>query len=165
MHKAHTHIVYLGLGTNQGDKKRNIVRAIELLSLVLGNPTASAPIIETEAWGYESPNSYMNTVVAFETSLQPLELLNSTEKIEKEMGRKTKTAANGYSDRIIDIDILFYDNEIIETPRLTTPHPLLHKRLFVLQPLNAIAPTLVHPKLKENISQLLHKLQNAPAKN
>ncbi|MBQ3187966.1 MAG: 2-amino-4-hydroxy-6-hydroxymethyldihydropteridine diphosphokinase [Bacteroidaceae bacterium] len=160
MYNKTTHIAYLGLGTNQGEKEKNIERAIEELSLVLGKPTATAPTIESEPWGYVSSSNYLNTVVSFKTAMTPMELLHTTENIEKKMGRRTKTDAHGYSDRIIDIDILLYDNVIIETPRLTIPHPRLHERQFVLQPLSTIAPTLVHPKTGESISQLLCKLQN-----
>lgn len=151
-------IIYLGLGTNQGDRQQNIVRAIEKLSLALGNPIATAHAIESAPWGYCSPNKYLNTVVAFETTVEPLELLDTTERIEQEMGRTIKSGAGGYSDRIIDIDILFYGNTIIKNERLTIPHPLLHKRTFVLQPLAEIAPHLIHPITKKNTSEMLHCL-------
>lgn len=155
-HKS-KHIVYLGLGTNQGDKSRNIERAIEMLSLVLGTPLAIAPNMESEPWGYESKNNFLNTVVAFGTSLSPLELLETTEETERQMGRKKKSDRNNYCDRIIDIDILFYDNIIMECERLTIPHPLLHKRMFVLQPLHSIAPNFIHPVLQKEIGTLMEE--------
>lgn len=149
---------YLGIGTNQGDKQCNIVRAIEKLSLALGTPTDTATVIESEPWGYNSPNSYLNTVVAFETTLSPLELLETTERIERDLGRTAKSDAKGYSDRIIDIDILFYGNTVFKSKRLTIPHPLLHERIFVLQPLAEIAPQLIHPIIKKNINEILDYL-------
>lgn len=148
------HLIFLGLGTNKGHKHQNIERAIEELSLVFGNPISTAPFMETKPWGYESPNDFLNTVVAFETSMSPLDSLEATEKIERRMGRTTKSDKNGYCDRIIDIDILFYDNLTLKTERLTIPHPLLHKREFVLQPLCAIAPKLVHPIFNKDIETL-----------
>lgn len=150
--------VYLGLGTNQGNKEENIRGAIEALSHLLGNPTATATIIETEPWGFASANSFLNTVVAFETTLTPEELLTATQAIERELGRTKKSICGQYSDRPIDIDILFYGNRIVESERLTIPHPLLHKRLFVLQPLAQIAPHIIHPTLKKSIAELLNHL-------
>ena len=151
-------IVYLGLGTNLGNKEQNIICAIESLSRILGNPLAVAPTIETEPWGFQSTNTFLNTVVAYGTSLTPTELLAATQEVERTLGRTTKSIGGAYSDRPIDIDILLYGDAIITTQELTIPHPLMHKRLFVLQPLAAIAPQIVHPILKKSISQLLKKL-------
>ena len=147
--------IYLGLGTNQGNKEENIRGAIEELSHLLGIPTAVATIIETEPWGFQSDNSFLNTVVAFKSTLAPEEILKATQEIELRLGRTKKSIDGHYSDRPIDIDILLYGSRVIESPQLTIPHPLLHKRLFVLQPLAQIAPGLIHPILGKSIAQLL----------
>ena len=147
--------IYLGLGTNQGNKEENIRGAIEELSHLLGTPTAVATIIETEPWGFQSDNSFLNTVVAFKSTLAPEEILKATQEIERRLGRTKKSIDGCYSDRPIDIDILHYGSRVIESPHLTIPHPLLHKRLFVLQPLAQIAPGLIHPILGKSIAQLL----------
>lgn len=147
--------VYLGLGTNTGNKQENMTRAIENLSLALGSPTACSTFMESEPWGFESDNTFLNCVVAFKTAMPPLALLDTTEQIERSMGRTSKSLNGQYSDRIIDIDILFYGDEIINSERLTVPHPLLHKRAFVLRPLHEIAPQLAHPAMGRTIDELL----------
>ena len=147
--------IYLGLGTNQGNKEENIRGAIEELSHLLGIPTAVATIIETEPWGFQSDNSFLNTVVAFKSTLAPEEILKATQEIERRLGRTKKSIDGCYSDRPIDIDILLYGSRVIESEQLTIPHPLLHKRLFVLQPLAQIAPGLIHPILGKSIARLL----------
>ena len=145
--------VYLGLGTNIGNKKENLTRAIEALSLALGHYTALSSFIETAPWGFESDNTFLNCAVAFETVLLPEELLDTTERIERELGRTAKSTGGTYHDRVIDIDILLYGNETIDTPRLTIPHPLMHLRDFVLEPLAEIAPEVVHPTTGKSISR------------
>ena len=147
--------IYLGLGTNEGNKEENIRGAIEELSHLLGTPTAVATIIETEPWGFQSDNSFLNTVVAFKSTLAPEEILKATQEIERRLGRTKKSFDGCYSDRPIDIDILLYGNRVIESEHLTIPHPLLHKRLFVLQPLAQIAPQVIHPTLGKSITRLL----------
>lgn len=147
--------IYLGLGTNQGNKEENIRGAIEELSHLLGIPTAVATIIETEPWGFQSDNSFLNTVVAFKSTLAPEEILKATQEIERRLGRTKKSIDGHYGDRPIDIDILLYGSRVIESKHLTIPHPLLHKRLFVLQPLAQIAPELIHPILEKSITELL----------
>ena len=153
--------LFLGLGTNTGEREKNMTEAIEKLSLRFGIPIAQSKIVESEAWGYDSPNKYLNSVILFRTSLAPTEILNITEEIERELGRKQKTVNGNYSDRPIDIDILFYGSECIDTPRLTIPHRLLHKRLFVLEPFAEIAPQFIHPLLEKSIGQLLNELKEA----
>ena len=147
-------VIYLGLGTNQGDKEENLKRAIEMLSLALGTYTSLSSFIETEPWGFESQNSFLNCVVAFRTTPPPMELLETTEKIERELGRTAKSNGRVYHDRIIDIDILLYGNEIINTERLTVPHPLMHERDFVLTPLCEIAPQAIHPVIGKSIAEI-----------
>lgn len=132
------HIVYLSLGTNLGDKERNLNRACSMLGQSVGKITKRSSIIETEPWGYDSPNSYLNMCVKIETLLEPLQLLDATQEIERRMGRTEKTVNKQYHDRIIDIDILYYDDLQINAERLTIPHPLIETRDFVLKPLKEV---------------------------
>ena len=132
--------IYLGLGTNLGDRQENLTRAIEALSLALGTCKAQSSFLETEPWGFESDNGFLNCVVAFDTELTPTELLDTTERIERELGRTVKSTGGNYHDRLIDIDILLYDKEIIHDADLTIPHPLILQREFVYRPLFEIAP-------------------------
>ena len=127
--------VYLGLGTNIGNRKENLTRAIGLLSLALGHYTALSSFIETAPWGFNSDNAFLNCTVAFDTELTPHQLLDTTENIERELGRTSKSNGGIYHDRVIDIDILLYGSETVSTARLTIPHPLMHMRDFVLEPL------------------------------
>ena len=151
--------VYLSLGTNIGNRNENLTRAIELLSLALGPYTALSSFIETAPWGFESKNGFLNCTVAYETELTPLELLDITEGIERELGRTTKSTGGKYHDRIIDIDILLYGNETVATERLTIPHPLMHLRDFVLEPLAQIAPDVLHPTIAKSIRELARELK------
>lgn len=146
--------IYLGLGTNQGNKEENLKRAIELLSLALGNYESLSSFIVTKPWGFESKNLFCNCVVEYMTSLPPLALLDITERIEKELGRVTKSSNGNYHDRIIDIDILLYGKEIIQNERLTIPHPLIQERDFVLNPLSEIAPQVIHPVFDKSIAEI-----------
>lgn len=152
--------IYLGLGTNSGNKEENLTRAIEALSLALGLPKVCSTFMKSEPWGFSSENKFLNCVVAFDTDKAPLALLDTTEEIERRLGRSKKSSDGQYSDRIIDIDILFYGNEIIRSERLIVPHPLLHQRDFVLIPMNEIAPRFVHPQMGFTIEKLLNKLCN-----
>ena len=146
--------VYLGLGTNIGNRKENLTRAIEALSLALGHYTALSSFIETAPWGFNSDNAFLNCTAAFDTELTPHQLLDTTENIERELGRTSKSNGGVYHDRVIDIDILLYGSETVSTERLTIPHPLMHMRDFVLEPLAQIAPHTIHPTTGKSIEQL-----------
>ena len=141
-----------------GNKEENIDRAIENISKRMGRVTAISAFYITEPEGFESENNFINAACEVQTVLLPLEVLELTQVIEREMGRKRKSVNKAYSDRIIDIDILLYDNEIVEYPHLIIPHPHLHKRDFVLLPLADIAGDKIHPVLQKTINKLKEEL-------
>ncbi len=149
--------VYLGLGSNQGDRHDLLSRAIEKLK-DLGYIKAKSSFIETEPLGFVSSSCFINAVICLETDLSPYELLDKTQTIEKSLGRKTKSKDGIYSDRPLDIDILFYDTLILDDVELTIPHKELDKRLFVLEPLMEIAPLFPHPILGKTIQELVESL-------
>lgn len=134
------HQVYLGLGTNLGDKEANLKAAIEEIRKRVGEVTSLSAFHASEPWGFESEHSFLNAVCCVRTALAPLELLHVTQDIERSLGRLKKSVDGQYSDRLIDIDILLYDDLKIDTPELTIPHPLMWERDFVMIPLREIAP-------------------------
>lgn len=148
---------YLGLGTNVGDKRGNLVTAAALLAERVGAVLALSALYETEPWGFESENTFLNAVIVMTTDLSPMELLDTTRLIEIEMGRIDKSDG-AYHDRIIDIDLLMVDDQIIHTERLVLPHPLMHKRSFVMEPLAEVAPEVKHPVFGKTMSKLLSEL-------
>lgn len=139
------HQVYLGLGSNLGDCRENLERAIRLIADRVGAVTRQSSFIETEPWGFESENRFLNAVILCETTQTPREVLRLTQQIERDMGRR-KVVGGGltvdgqriYSDRIVDIDILLYDDLTVDEPDLKIPHPLMHQRDFVMIPLKEI---------------------------
>ena len=131
------HTVYLALGTNLGDKDRNLQFALEKIAEHIGTISAVSSVHASEPWGYESKNRFLNQVIKVETELSPLELLKAAQAIEKQMGRTRKCSAR-YQDRIIDIDIILYDDLTYQSEELTIPHPLYRERPFVLEPLGEI---------------------------
>lgn len=150
--------VYLGLGTNLGDREANILKAIELIGERVGTVVRQSSLIETEPWGFESANKFLNAVILCETTKTPREVLRLTQQIERDMGRTQKSLvvndwplADGsepkvkskkpkavYKDRPIDIDILLYGDLTVDEPDLKIPHPLMYERDFVMIPLNEI---------------------------
>ena len=140
-----SHKVYLGLGSNLGDCRKNLERAIRLIDDRVGKVIRQSSFIETEPWGFESEHRFVNAVVLCETTKTPREVLLLTQQIERDMGRRKVNGAglmvNGqriYTDRIVDIDILLYDDLTIDEPDLKVPHPLMHQRDFVMIPLKEI---------------------------
>lgn len=146
--------VYLSLGSNQGDRKALLEKAIDRLNEQAGTVCAVSSFYETEPWGFNSPNPFLNAALSLQTELEPLKLLSVTQQIEQELGRTRTSKQTGYADRTIDIDILLYSDITISTPQLTLPHPLMTQRRFVLEPLCEIAPQLKHPCGK-TITELL----------
>jgi len=132
------HKVFLGLGTNLGDKVWNLQEAIHLIGERVGTVTRQSSFIETEPWGFESENTFLNAAICCETEKTPREVLLLTQQIERELGRTKKSVSGGYADRTVDIDILLYDDETIDEPDLKIPHPLMHQRDFVMIPLEEI---------------------------
>lgn len=145
---------YLGLGSNLGNRRRNLITAAALLAERAGDVLALSSFYETEPWGFVSENRFLNAALALETSLSPFDLLRLTQTIEREMGRAAKSAQGIYHDRLIDIDLLLYGDEVVRSAELEIPHPHLHERRFVLEPLREIAPFLRHPLLGKNIEEL-----------
>ena len=138
-----SHIVFLGLGTNLGDREANLKAAVEQINKRVGEVTSLSAFYVTEPWGFESSHPFLNAVCRVDTVLTPHEVLAVTQDIERMIGRTKKSVNGCYSDRPIDIDILIYDDCRLNTPELTIPHPLMHKRDFVMKPLGDIAPELV----------------------
>lgn len=151
--------LYLALGSNQGDRKALLDAARAACDASLGRVTGCSDYIETAPWGFSSPHPFLNAVLELETELSPIAVLELTQEIERQLGRLTKSSAAGYQDRPIDLDLLLYDDLVLETPRLTLPHPLMHLRNFVLEPLQQLAPTLRHPVLGLSIAELYSRLQ------
>lgn len=132
------HTVYLGLGSNIGDKEANIHQAVQHIEELIGRVDRQSALVETEPWGFNSPNKFVNAAVCCLTTLSPHEVLATTQHIERTMGRTEKSDNGQYHDRKIDIDILLYDNINVNEPDLIIPHPLIHKRDFVMMPLKEI---------------------------
>ncbi len=149
-----THSAYIALGTNLGDRRANLRRAIELLAPA-ARVLRESPIYETAPWGVLDQPDFLNQVVAVDTELAPHRLLAELKRIEVEMGREQTVR---YGPRIIDLDILFFNDEVIELPSLTIPHARLHERGFVLAPLNDLIPEKVHPLIGKSVREMLEEV-------
>ena len=159
------HHVYIGLGTNLGNKAQNLataLRALQMRSIALLECSA---FYGSKPWGFESDNDFLNAVALMQTTYSPLDLLEQTQAVEREMGRTHKSVDGHYADRVIDIDILLYDDLQIHLPAeagqhgaLTIPHPLMTKRDFVMRPLCEIAPSLIIPGQTLKVEQLVSAL-------
>ena len=141
------HHVYLGLGSNLGDREADreavLLQAIKLIDERVGQVLRRSSFIETEPWGFESEHRFLNAAVCCETALTPRQVLQATQQIERDLGKRKCHATKrqktiNYQDRPIDIDILLFDDLIVDEPDLKIPHPLMHQREFVMRPLNEI---------------------------
>ena len=146
--------VYLSFGSNVGDRQANIKNAVTELNIAGVNLKQLSSLYETEPWGNTNQKSFLNMAGTFETLFSPSELMGKILAIENSLGRRREIK---WEPRIIDIDILFFENEIINDKRLIIPHPEIEKRKFVLAPLAEIAPDFVHPVLKKSIRELLNE--------
>lgn len=152
--------VYIGLGTNLGDKEENLRAAVQKIEMQIGKLVSLSAFYITAPWGFHSDNHFLNAAACIDTDLPPLEVLQKTQEIERELGRKHKSVGGAYSDRLIDIDLLMYDDLILSTTspegaELNLPHPLMAERDFVMKPMAEIAPELVHPVLGKTMRELL----------
>ncbi len=167
MHKFYhlclMNIAYLSLGSNIGDREANLLKSIALLQKEAGEIIAISSLYETEPWNMDDSSSFINQVIEVQTKLSADKLMDILLETETKMGRVRPQTPKGalnktdtkYESRVIDIDILFYNDAIISSDKLTIPHPLLHQRRFVLEPLAEINPNLIHPLLNKAISALL----------
>jgi len=146
-------IVFLGIGTNLGNREINLEQAVTGIEKNIGTVLHSSSVYETDPWGFESKDKFLNIVVKIETNLSPAGLLEKIKILESLLGRER--GGMRYSSRLIDIDILLYKDLIADEESLIIPHPLMHERKFVLVPLCEIAPEMIHPLLKKSIAELL----------
>lgn len=154
MHKA-----YLLLGSNLADRESMITKATLMINCFIGHIVEQSSVYETEPWGFFTDSRFLNRVLAIETDLSPQQLFIETERIENNLGRiRTK---QGYSSRVIDIDILFYDDVILDDDRLKIPHPRIPERLFTLIPLQEIAGSMVHPQSQITIDEMTNHCQDS----
>jgi 2-amino-4-hydroxy-6-hydroxymethyldihydropteridine diphosphokinase len=149
--------VYLALGSNLGDRHANLRAAVKALAPGV-RVLEESRIYETPAWGYEDQPPFLNMALKAETSLQPEALLAHVKQLESDLGR---TPSFHWGPRLIDIDVLFYDDLVLDTPGLTIPHPRLHERAFVLVPLADIAPALLHPATGKTVQQMLEDVDRS----
>jgi 2-amino-4-hydroxy-6-hydroxymethyldihydropteridine diphosphokinase len=145
--------LFLGLGTNLGNRETNLENAIALIDEQIGSVIKTSSVYETPPWGFDAENDFLNMVLCVGTELSPDEIMKKITAIESGMGRER--GQDRYSSRIIDIDILLYDDLVTSGNGIKIPHRLMHERRFVLVPLCEIAPDIVHPVLKQNIMFLL----------
>lgn len=145
--------VFFSIGTNLGDKIANICFALENINASIGVIKTVSSVFETDAWGYESENTFYNIALECFSNMTPFEILNKCKEIEKNCGRSLKDK-KGYADRVLDIDILFYGNKKIDNPNLQIPHPLRTERAFVLAPMNEIAKNYLDSEKNATIQEL-----------
>lgn len=141
------------LGGNIGDRADFINKAIDLISERIGEVRTRSKFYESEAWGFECDDKFLNMAIVVNTALSPFQLLSSIKEIEKELGR-VKRKKEEYESRVIDIDIIFYDNIVLVSDELTIPHCLMHERQFVIDPMKEVCPDYIHPILNRKVSEL-----------
>jgi 2-amino-4-hydroxy-6-hydroxymethyldihydropteridine diphosphokinase len=143
---------YLLLGANLGDRLATLQKATDLIAARIGQVVHQSGLYETAPWGVTDQPAFLNQVLAVKTTMEPEEVLNQTQAIEQELGR---VRLEKWGARLIDIDLLYYDQLVLQTDRLTIPHPYLHQRRFTLMPLVEIAPDFLHPVLTKTNAMLL----------
>jgi 2-amino-4-hydroxy-6-hydroxymethyldihydropteridine diphosphokinase len=151
-------VVYFSLGSNEGDRLNWLVKATELIDNLIGKVMQNSSVILSEPWGFKSETSFYNLVLSVKTDQTPHQVLTKLLEIEASLGRIRHGKL--YTNRTIDIDILFFNNEKINEASLVIPHPLLHLRKFVLQPLAEIAPDFIHPVFNLSTTKLLQQLND-----
>ena len=149
--------VILLLGGNLGDRRRMFEAAREKIAARAGCIIRRSSLYESEAWGFASSHFFLNQVVIIATRLGPVELMELLLGIEGELGKRSGSSGDGYTSRVIDIDMLFYADRVMETGRVTVPHPRLHRRRFTLVPLAEVAPDFVHPVFQKSVARLLEE--------
>jgi 2-amino-4-hydroxy-6-hydroxymethyldihydropteridine diphosphokinase len=166
MSQKQPHSLILLTGCNIEPKRELLIRAAELLHQRVGRVVAHSDIYLTEAWGFSADELFANMALELQTTLEPLEVLDLTQAIEQELGRdrakeQEQKAASGerYCSRTMDIDLMFYDDQVIQSERLTVPHPLMQEREFALRPMAEIAPHMLHPTLGRSIGQMLEDIE------
>ena len=149
---------YILFGSNQGDKKALLEQACALINSRCGMLVERSSAYTTEPWGFEADEWFLNELLVVETEMEPDDLMEALLGIEAELGRVRKPGQQGYSSRTVDLDILYYGDRIVNTEKVTIPHPLLHLRKFALMPLCEIIPDFLHPIFNVSQTQLLEKL-------
>ena len=149
------------LGSNLGDRELLVNQACKMMGKRCGEIVAKSRLYESEPWGFKAEQWFLNQVVKIETTLSPDELMQELLEIEKELGRDRSVRHKGYVSRPMDLDILYFGNEIIDTQMVVVPHPRLHQRRFTLLPLCDVAPDFVHPVMNKTNLQLLDECQDA----
>ena len=154
-------LVFVLLGSNLGERQLLVNQACEMIGERCGKIVAKSRVYESEPWGFKSEHWFLNQVVEISTSLSPDDLMKALLAIEKELGRDRSKPHEGYVSRPMDLDILYYGSQVIDTQLVTVPHPRLHQRRFTLLPLCDIAPDFVHPTMNLTNRELLEKCDDS----
>lgn len=163
MNEEDGELLILSLGSNLGNRGMHIKVAIEMLKDAFQTTILSSSLYESEPWGFETDDWFLNCCVSLKTTIPPKEILEKTQEIERQIGRTSKSLLGVYESRVIDIDLIYYGNRVLETKELTLPHPLLYERSFVLVPLAELHPNFIDP-LKNTEVNILKEALNEDKK-